>query len=37
VLVDDGDRYLLCYQEAQDVWTLTGYRAAVVSQFPVSS
>ena len=30
VLVDDGDRYLLCHQEAQDVWTLTGYRAGVL-------
>ena len=28
VRVDDGDRYLLRHQEAQDVWTLTGYRAA---------
>jgi len=26
--VDDGDRYLLRHQEAQDVWTLAGYRAA---------
>jgi len=29
VLVEDGDRYLLRHQEAQDVWTLTGYRAAI--------
>jgi hypothetical protein len=29
VLVDDGDRYVLRHQEAQDVWTLAGYRAAV--------
>jgi len=29
VLVDDGDRYLLCHQEGQDVWRLTGYRAAI--------
>jgi hypothetical protein len=27
VLVDDGDRYLLRHEDAQDVWTLTGYRA----------
>jgi hypothetical protein len=27
VLVDDGDRYLLRHEEAQDVWTLAGYRA----------
>ncbi|HKV62469.1 MAG TPA: hypothetical protein VJO16_11175 [Candidatus Acidoferrum sp.] len=30
VLVCDGDRYLLRHEEAQDVWTLAGYRAAVV-------
>jgi len=29
VVVDDGDRYLLRHQEAQDVWTLTAYRAAI--------
>jgi hypothetical protein len=28
VLVDDGDRYVLRHEEAQDVWSLTGYRAA---------
>ena len=28
VLVDDGDRYVLRREEAQDVWSLTGYRAA---------
>jgi hypothetical protein len=28
VLMDEGDRYLLRLEEAQDVWTLTGYRAA---------
>jgi hypothetical protein len=27
VLVDDGDRYLLRHEDAQDIWTLTGYRA----------
>jgi hypothetical protein len=26
LLADDGDRYLLRHEEAQDVWTLTGYR-----------
>jgi hypothetical protein len=29
VLMDDGDRYVLRHEEAQDVWTLAGYRAAV--------
>jgi len=28
VLVDDGDRYLLRHEEAQDTWSLVGYRAA---------
>ena len=28
VLVEDGDRYLLRHEEAQDVWSLAGYRAA---------
>jgi len=27
VLAADGDRYVLCHVEAQDVWTLTAYRA----------
>ena len=27
VLVDDGDRYVLRHDEAQDVWSLAGYRA----------
>jgi hypothetical protein len=27
VLTADGDRYVLCHLEAQDVWTLTAYRA----------
>lgn len=27
VLTDDGDRYILRYIEAQDVWTLTAFRA----------
>jgi hypothetical protein len=27
VLVADGDRYLLRHEEAQDVWSLAGYRA----------
>ena len=27
VLVHDGDRYLLRHEEAQDVWSLAGYRA----------
>ncbi len=29
VLVADGDRYLLRHEEAQDVWSLAGYRAAI--------
>ena len=31
VLVDDGDRYVLRHDEAQDVWSLAGYRAAASS------
>lgn len=27
ILTDDGDRYILRHTEAQDVWTLTAYRA----------
>jgi hypothetical protein len=27
VLTANGDRYVLCHLEAQDVWTLTAYRA----------
>jgi hypothetical protein len=27
VLVEGGDRYLLRHEEAQDVWSLIGYRA----------
>lgn len=27
VLTDDGDRYILRHIEAQDVWTLTGFRS----------
>ena len=30
VLLDDGDRYVLRHEEARDVWSLAGYRAAVV-------
>jgi hypothetical protein len=26
VLASDGDRYMLRHEEAQDVWTLIGYR-----------
>jgi hypothetical protein len=36
VLLDDGDRYVLRHEEAQDVWTLAGFRAAVVGHSPVS-
>jgi hypothetical protein len=28
LLMDDGDRYLLRYDQAQDIWSLAGYRAA---------
>jgi len=28
VLTSDGDRYVLCHIEAQDIWTITAYRAA---------
>ncbi len=27
ILTDDGDRYVLRHTEAQDVWSLTAYRA----------
>ena len=27
VLTDNGDRYVLRHTEAQDLWTLAGYRA----------
>ena len=27
VLTEDGDRYVLRHTEAQDVWTLTAFRA----------
>ncbi len=27
VLVEGGDRYVLRHEEAQDVWSLAGYRA----------
>jgi len=29
VRVEDGDRYVLRHEEAQDVWSLVGYRADV--------
>ena len=28
VVLDDGDRYVLRHEEAQDIWSLAGYRAA---------
>lgn len=31
ILVDDGDRYVLRHEEAQDIWTLVAYRAATNS------
>ena len=27
VRVEDGDRYVLRHEEAQDIWSLVGYRA----------
>jgi len=27
VVVTDGDRYVLCHREAQDIWSLVGYRS----------
>jgi hypothetical protein len=32
VLVHDGDRYVLRHEGAQDVWSLAGYRAAVITR-----
>ena len=32
VLVGDGDRYLLRHEEAQDIWSLAGYRQALLRQ-----
>jgi hypothetical protein len=31
ILADDGGRYVLRHEEAQDVWTLVAYRAATSS------
>jgi hypothetical protein len=36
VCVTGGDRYVLRQQETQDLWTLVGYRSAIVGQFPVT-
>ncbi len=36
VLLDDGDRYVLRHEQAQDVWSLAGYRAGGSGQFRVS-
>jgi len=33
VSVTGGDRYVLRHQEAQEVWSLVGYRAAVRVNF----
>jgi hypothetical protein len=35
VLLEDGDRYVLRHEEAQDVWTIAGYRERV-GQFPIA-
>jgi hypothetical protein len=32
VRVANGDRYILRHVEAQDVWTLEGYRAGTLAQ-----
>jgi hypothetical protein len=37
VAVAGGDRYVLRHQDAQDVWSLVGYRAAVVGQSPITA
>ena len=37
VLLEDGDRYLLRHEEAQDIWSLAGYRASIVGRFPKCS
>ncbi|HYL83439.1 MAG TPA: hypothetical protein VE263_04335 [Candidatus Angelobacter sp.] len=29
VLTSDGDRYVLCHEEAQDQWSLAGYRVGL--------
>jgi hypothetical protein len=29
VRLDDGDRYVLRHEKAQDVWSIAGYRTAV--------
>jgi hypothetical protein len=34
VVVRDGDRYLLRHEEAQDVWSLAGYRAGGCASVP---
>jgi hypothetical protein len=36
VVVQGGDRYVLRHTEAQDIWTLVGYRAEGVDPFPSS-
>jgi hypothetical protein len=36
VLVEGGDCYILRHREVHDVWSLVGFRAAVVGQFPVT-
>jgi hypothetical protein len=33
VLTESGDRYLLRYSEAQDTWTLEGFRSRRVDTF----
>ena len=30
IVADGGDRYVLRHEDAQDVWSLAGYRASVV-------
>jgi hypothetical protein len=29
IVADDGDRYVLRHEEAQDIWSLVAYRASV--------
>lgn len=35
VLASDGNHYVLRHEEAQDVWTLAGFRSARAEQAPM--
>lgn len=34
VLTSDGDRYVLRHEQAQDVWSLTAFRARTAGETP---